>query len=147
MSALQCKYEHLRSLPLPLIDRAQPLLLIGSDMPHLLTPVQPVCMGSANGPIAVYTRLGWTLQGPMGLSQTTLSTPQCLHITTTTLNTELFKNVEHLWQIDTLPCKREDSHLLQARPVCPLSSPDTYNQGRSEWCYAIRHSLAQTDQC
>ncbi len=45
VSALRRKYEHLRSLPLPLIDRAQPLLLLGSDLPHLLTPVQPVCMG------------------------------------------------------------------------------------------------------
>ncbi|XP_058625394.1 uncharacterized protein LOC131536472 [Onychostoma macrolepis] len=107
VSALQRKYEHLKSLPLSLIDRAQPLLLIGSDLPHLLTPVQPVCMGPANGPMAICTRLGWTLQGPTGLSQTTLSTPQCLHITTTTTNTELFKNVERLWQIDTLPYVNE----------------------------------------
>ncbi|KAI2657497.1 hypothetical protein H4Q32_008840 [Labeo rohita] len=107
VSALQRKYEHLRSLPLPLIDRAKPLLLIMSDMPHLLIPVQPVCMGPPNGPIAVCTRLGWTLQGPTGFSQTTLSTPQSLHLTTTTLNTELFKNVERFWQIDTLPYVNE----------------------------------------
>lgn len=107
--ALQRKYEHLKSLPLPLIDQAQPLLLIGSDMPHLLTPVQPVCTGSSHGPIAICTRLGWTLQGPTGLSQTSVSTPQCLHITTTTQNTELFRNVERLWQIDTLPYTNEKS--------------------------------------
>ncbi len=124
VSALRRKYEHLRSLPLPLIDRAQPLLLIGSDLPHLLTPVQPVCMGPANGPIAVCTRLGWTLQGPIGLSQTTLSNPQCLHITTTTTNTELFKNVERLWQIDTLPYVNEKT---ATRSVCPLSSPEIYH--------------------
>lgn len=89
------------------MDRAQPLLLIGSDMPHLLTPVQPVCIGPANGTIAVCTRLGWTLQGPIGLSQPTLSISQCFHITTTIPNTELFKNVERLWQIDTLPYVNE----------------------------------------
>lgn len=89
------------------MDRAQPLLLIGSDMPHLLTPVQPVCIGPANGTIAVCTRLGWTLQGPIGLSQPTLSISQCFHITTTIPNTELFKNVERLRQIDTLPYVNE----------------------------------------
>ncbi|XP_073731871.1 uncharacterized protein [Misgurnus anguillicaudatus] len=101
--SLQRKYEHIRSLPLPLIDRAQPLLLIGSDMPHLLNPVQPVRMGPTSAPIAICTKLGWTLQGPVGFNQTTLTTQQCFHISTTTSNTELFKNVERLWQIDTLP--------------------------------------------
>ncbi len=105
VSALWRKYDHLRSLPL--IDRAQPLLLIGSDLPHLLTPVQPVCTAPANRPIAVCTRLGWTLQGPIGPIQTTLLTPQCFHITTTTTNTELFKNVERLWQVNTLPYVNE----------------------------------------
>ncbi|KAL0153566.1 hypothetical protein M9458_051180 [Cirrhinus mrigala] len=81
VSALQRKYEHLRSLPLPLIDQAKPLLLIGSDMPHLLIPVQPVCMGPPNGPIAVCTRLGWTLQASYSR--------MCL------------------WQIDTLPYVNE----------------------------------------
>ncbi len=42
IAALQRKYAHIRSLPLSQIERAQPLLLIGSDMPHLLVPVQPI---------------------------------------------------------------------------------------------------------
>ncbi len=35
--ALQKVYRHLKSLPLQPVDDVKPLLLIGSDMPHLLT--------------------------------------------------------------------------------------------------------------
>lgn len=45
VSALQKAYRHLKNLPLPPVERVQPLLLIGSDMPHLLTAVQPICQG------------------------------------------------------------------------------------------------------
>ncbi len=126
VSALRRKYDHLRSLPLPMIDPAQPLLLIGSDLPHLLTPVQPVCTGPANGPIAVCTRLGWTLQGPIGPIQTTLSTPQCFHITTTITNTELFKNVERLWQVDTLPYVNEKTATRSKHDHYALSHLQTH---------------------
>ncbi|KAK7890973.1 hypothetical protein WMY93_022936 [Mugilogobius chulae] len=101
------RYEHLKGLPLSPIHRAQPLLLIGSDMPHLLTPTQPVRAGPSGGPIAICTRLGWSLQGP---SEIMLSLNQsCLHIATESSYTELFKNVERLWHIDTLPYVSEKS--------------------------------------
>ncbi len=58
MDALQGAYRHLRDLPLPPVDRVKPLLLIGSDMPHLLMPIQPVCRGPDGGPIAIRTQLG-----------------------------------------------------------------------------------------
>lgn len=38
VAAVQKPYEHLRGLYLPSVDHAQPLLLISSDMPRLLTP-------------------------------------------------------------------------------------------------------------
>ncbi len=103
IAALQRKYAHIRSLPLPQIEQAQPLLLIGSDMPHLLVPVQPIRMGPPNAPIAVHTRLGWALQGPTGYSLPTPCDQKCLNITVDGQNAELLKNVERLWQIDTLP--------------------------------------------
>ncbi|KAK3544493.1 hypothetical protein QTP86_013149 [Hemibagrus guttatus] len=39
---LQQKYRHLRGLPIRTFMDVQPLLLIGSDQPHLITPTEPV---------------------------------------------------------------------------------------------------------
>lgn len=47
---LQRRYKHFRRLPLPPVDHAQPLLLIGSQMPYLLTPIKPVQLGPSGGP-------------------------------------------------------------------------------------------------
>lgn len=104
---LQQRYKHLRNLPLLLVDRAQPLLLIGSDMPHLLTPIEPVQLGSSGGPIAVRTKLGWTLQGPTSIDQVTATQQQCLFTSTVVSTSELLKNVECLWQVGTLPYTSE----------------------------------------
>lgn len=38
VAALQKAYRHMKGLPLLHVDRVKPLLLIGSHMPHLLTP-------------------------------------------------------------------------------------------------------------
>ncbi len=103
VAALQKAYRHLRDLPLPPMDRVKPLLLIGSDMPHLLTPVQPICKGPVGGPIAVHTQLGWSLQGPMSPMQPSRGNQQCLHIMTVPTHDDLIHHVERLWQVDTLP--------------------------------------------
>ncbi|KAG1930137.1 hypothetical protein F2P79_022559 [Pimephales promelas] len=132
IAALQHKYAHIWSLPLPQIERAQPLLLIGSDMPHLLVPVQPIRMGPPNAPIAVHTRLGWTLQGPVGYSQTASCDQQCLNISIDVQNAELLKNVERLWQIDTLPYiyetaatrSKQDQHALTEAVLASLRSTE-----------------------
>ncbi|KAK7918811.1 hypothetical protein WMY93_010095 [Mugilogobius chulae] len=107
VAALQRRYEHLKGLPLSPIHRAQPLLLIGSDMPHLLTSTQPC-------------------------EQAHLVS--CLHIATESSYTELFKNVERLWHIDTLPyttservsvdnVPRYATPLLRRQPVTALCAP------------------------
>lgn len=103
VAALQRAHRHLRGLPLLPVDHAQPLLLIGSDMCHLITPIQPIVQDTPNGPIAVCTRLGWCLQGPMTPVQSPRGPAQCLHITTAAANTELLQHVQRLWQLDTLP--------------------------------------------
>lgn len=61
VDTLQKVYRHLRGLPLHSFNQAQPLLLIGSDYPHLLSPVEPVHLGPPGGPAALKTLLGWTL--------------------------------------------------------------------------------------
>ncbi|GAA6089521.1 uncharacterized protein LOC113069086 [Tachysurus ichikawai] len=53
VAVLQQAYRHLKDLPLPPVDRVKLLLLIGSDMPHLLTPIRPVFRGPDGGPIAI----------------------------------------------------------------------------------------------
>lgn len=63
------RYRHLHILPLQAFQQVQPLLLIGSDHPHLVCPIQKVCLGPGGGPAAVCTRLGWALQGPTMLPE------------------------------------------------------------------------------
>lgn len=76
--ALKRIYRHLRGLPLQSFSQAQPLLLIGSDYPHLLTPVEPVRLGPLGAPAALKTSLGWTLQGPAKVLMHQHSTARCL---------------------------------------------------------------------
>lgn len=103
VSALQNAYRHLKDLPFPPVDRVKPLLLIGSDNPHLLTPIQPIRKGPIGGPIAVCTQLGWSLQGQMSPMQPSRGNQQCLHIMTVPTCDDLIHHVERLWQVDTLP--------------------------------------------
>lgn len=48
---LKRQHFHLKDLPLPLINKAQPLVLIGSDHAELLVPITPVRMGTAGSPL------------------------------------------------------------------------------------------------
>lgn len=107
IKALQYKYRHLRGLPIPALDKAQPLLLIGSDCSHLITPIAPVLLGHSGGPAAVKTRLGWTVQGPAKLVHYQFQTQQCLNISIVSPSNELFKHVQKLWQLDVLPYRNE----------------------------------------
>ncbi len=104
---LQHKYRHLQGLQLPPIESVQPLLLIGSDYPHLITPVEPVRLGPPNGPAAIKTRLGWTLQGPTQEIKHCLPSQQCFFTSTSSSYTDLYREVEKLWQLDVLPYRSE----------------------------------------
>nr|XP_055052534.1 uncharacterized protein LOC129438043 [Misgurnus anguillicaudatus] len=107
VKTLQKKYCHLRDLPLQPIEHARPLLLIGSDYPQLITPVEPVRLGPPGGPAAVKTRLGWTLQGPSKFLEHSLNTQQCLFTSISSMPNDLFSHVEKLWQMDTIPYRNE----------------------------------------
>lgn len=103
VKGLQHKYKHLKSLPLKPFTDVHPLLLIGSDCPHLVTPIEPVRLGPPGGPAAVKTRLGWTLQGPVKFLERDNRPQQCLFMSAA----DLFSQVEKLWQLDTLPYRSE----------------------------------------
>src|SRR4029434_9915816 len=107
VKALQRTYHHLRDLPLQSFSQAQPLLLIGSDYPHLITPVERVHLGPPGGPAALRTRLGWTLQGPAKVLLHQSSTPQCLFTRVLTPTNELLQHVSQLWQMDVLPYRNQ----------------------------------------
>lgn len=92
-----------------LIIIACPLLLIGADHPHLITPIEPVRLGPPGGPAAVRTRLGWSLQGPATVFGDNVNSHQCLHIAVNPSMTELFQKVERLWQADVIPNRSEKS--------------------------------------
>lgn len=102
VESLQKRYRHLHDLPLLPVHRAQPQILIGSDIAHLLVPLQPVSSGPQGGPIAVWTRLGWALQGPISLMKSPGHEQQYLFTKVVTQEAELRHHVEKLWQIDVL---------------------------------------------
>ncbi|XP_053710099.1 uncharacterized protein LOC128752671 [Synchiropus splendidus] len=104
---LQRRFRHLRGLPIPALKGAQPSLLIGSDQPHLITPVEPVRLGPPGGPAAIHTRLGWTLQGPVRSTGRLTDETQCLFISSPSTGDQLFKHVKRLWEIDTVPYRNE----------------------------------------
>ena len=100
---LKRKYKHLRDIPLHSFNKVKPMLLIGSDNPHLITPQLQVRSGPIGGPVAVYTALGWAVQGPANFLQYPSEESSCLHTSFLSPSEELHQNVERLWKLDTLP--------------------------------------------
>lgn len=96
------RYKHLAGLPLQHLDKVKPVVLIGSDCPHLITLIEPVRLGPPGGPAAVRTRLGWTLQGPAQELTSQLSSFTILQP-----KTDIYANVEKLWKMDILPFQKE----------------------------------------
>lgn len=107
VSALQHKFRHLEGLPLQQIIEAEPLLLIGSDYPHLITPMEPVRLEPPGGPAAIKRHLGWTLQGPAQELCHGFTEQQCLFTSTQPSSVDLHIQVEKLWQMDVLPWRSE----------------------------------------
>ena len=102
VTSLQRRYAHLRQLPLKQLDQISPLLLIGADHTHLITPTQPVKLVPPGAPAAIKTLLGWTLQGP---ARDIASPPSigCHYISFKCPPDDIHHNVQKLWQLDTLP--------------------------------------------
>ncbi|KAL0153880.1 hypothetical protein M9458_050801 [Cirrhinus mrigala] len=89
-----------QSYPMEALVKIHPLLLIGADQPHLITPIEPVNLGPPGGPAAIKTGLAKLLLNPLHPQQillTSLSSKQ----------TELIRNVARLWELDILPYRNE----------------------------------------
>ncbi|KAL3976382.1 hypothetical protein ACER0C_022268 [Sarotherodon galilaeus] len=112
--------EKTYSIPLPFINKAAPLLLIGSDHTHLITPIAPVRHGPFGSPAAVKTRLGWTLQGPITdfQPQSSSTHAQCLF---TSFSSGSGEPLQHIL------VSADGSEFVQPPPILPsavsMSSP------------------------
>ncbi|KAI2646049.1 Gag-Pro-Pol polyprotein [Labeo rohita] len=121
------KYQHLRNLPLQSFEGVRPLLLIGADNTHLITPISPVRLGPSGGPAAIQTRLGWTLQGPVRFLKDQLATQQVFFLSLTPSELQLKRDVERLWQIDVLPyrCEKQATRSKEDRDAISLLEAKT----------------------
>ncbi|XP_053692563.1 uncharacterized protein LOC128741013 [Sabethes cyaneus] len=62
-SQIAGKYKHLEGVPVLDYPLEQPTILIGLDNVHLFAPLESR-VGAKNEPIAVRTKMGWTIYGP-----------------------------------------------------------------------------------
>lgn len=99
--------QPVRGLPIPHLDKVQPLVLIRSDHPHLVIPTEPVHSGPRDGPVAVYTALGWAIQGPASFLAPSSPLQQCLFTSALSPSAELLRNVQKLWEVDAFPHRKE----------------------------------------
>lgn len=116
LQQISCRFRHLQGIPLQAFNRVQPVLLIGSDHPHLFCPIDRVCLGPGEGPAAVHTCLGWTLQGltalPASTEDSIIADMESVHVVQTMFlessppSSDLRHQVEKLRKIDVLPFQR-----------------------------------------
>lgn len=110
------KFEHLKRLDLADYSDGQDSLqidvLIGADYYwELVTGHTSRC---DSGPVAVHTRLGWVLSGPIpkmkrSKCSTTLLTTHTLHVGTALNETETLNETLHsFWELESLGVRQPD---------------------------------------
>ena len=125
---LQRRWPHLRGLPLPEFKKARPLLLIGSDHPDLIVPIESH-FGPEGAPVAVRTKLGWAIQGPMLKSRRRNEVNFLSAQSTMEADKVLHENVCRLWQSDAqmyLDRKQATRSKQDQRAVDLLEEKSTY---------------------
>lgn len=93
VKTLREKYHHLRGLPLSHLEAVRPVLLIGSDYPHLIMTVEPIRQQPSRLVSAGLCRALYNTCNMRSLNNslfTSMAPPE----------TDLLKQVERLWQID-----------------------------------------------
>ncbi|XP_046556736.1 uncharacterized protein LOC124265959 [Haliotis rubra] len=102
VKSLQREYAHLQDAVLHDIHEAKPFILIGSDHADLILPQTPICFGPSNAPVAVCTKLGWTLQG-LAKDITSANRECCLLTSNSNPSTQLMDDVVKLWKAEVIP--------------------------------------------
>ncbi|XP_078381445.1 uncharacterized protein LOC144664208 [Oculina patagonica] len=74
------RWPHLNGIKLPANVNAEIGLLIGSDAPRILQPIE-VREGKHGGPFATRTVYGWTLNGPLGRKEPKMPTANFIETT------------------------------------------------------------------
>ena len=96
-------YEHLSNLELAVPDEGEPQILIGLD--HYWIIVSGEVIQADSGPVAMYTKFGWVLSGPVSClvhdSSTSLVT-HVLKVETGPTNRELDKKLRSFWELESL---------------------------------------------
>jgi hypothetical protein len=93
------QWEHLRDIEVP--EDVDVQLLIGQDHPQALKPLEVRC-GKDHEPYAVRTVLGWTVNGPVCNTVTSLSTMTTFNaFVQASADVHLESQVERFWKIDS----------------------------------------------
>ena len=99
------RWSHLSGIDLPELDGSEVMLLIASDMAHLLIHLE-VRQGRVDEPIAINTPLGWTLFGNANkelcevINANLLATNEAL---------PLEQQIERFWEVDSYEMKQAPS--------------------------------------
>ena len=139
------RWPHLRHIHLPEID-SRVELLIGTNVPKVLEPLE-VVRSVDNGPYAIKTLLGWTVNGPLGGDDGE-------ELGTVTVNRISVLNLDDLWQqqfkMDFPECgqderpslSREDQNFMKLVTDSAqlldghyqIALPLRNSQERQKWC-------------
>ena len=102
LKELQEKWPHLLDLELTEVAGTQVTLLLGSDVPELIVPLE-TRSGSKGSPVGIRTELGWAITGRLpGYIQDSESVCK-VHVVTA--DEELHETVKSWWRTENFGCR------------------------------------------
>ncbi|XP_022103013.1 uncharacterized protein LOC110985885 [Acanthaster planci] len=99
VTELRRRWPHLRDLPLTDCKDVHPLMLIGSDRADLIVPIESH-FGPEGAPVAVRTKLGWAVQGPVLTDRCRGEVNHLQGLTSREADEVLHESVCRMWQND-----------------------------------------------
>ncbi len=93
------KWDHLKDIEIPALDKKGVSLIIGQDVPQALAPLD-IRRGRDHEPYAVRTQLGWVLNGPLG-GQENQEILSNFVATAVSYHVDLREQVEQFWKLDS----------------------------------------------
>ncbi|XP_055633369.1 uncharacterized protein LOC129773748 [Toxorhynchites rutilus septentrionalis] len=131
---LSAKYAHLKGLPIESYNNVQPKLLIGVSNARVMQALDSR-EGMLDEPVAVKTRLGWTVYGTMMNSFLSSVVPHSFHICSHSLGSDenLHEAVKNYFTLDSLGIGSPQNQLLSKedeRALAKLHKVTTFQDGR-----------------
>ena len=136
------RWSHLKGLPLHHAPADEVMLLIGQDYPDALVPLAAV-PGGKGEPYAIRTRLGWTVNGPMSVSET--RGEQQAFFTQGERYERLDRQLERFWKLESSGLYDDDRAMsIQDRLVTERwEKAATYEDGHYTLPIPFRHEEPQ----